>query len=396
MNPIQCSFILFAHIFILSYCQYRISEAHTFNKTYAEKAIANGFWKLLGNASITNGDVVLTEDMKSQSGGIWSLKPVDFPEWVVEIEFQVYSDPQKKSDNFADGLVLWYADSPVTLGKGDVYGYKNTFKGFGIFLDTFNNDHETQQHKYPYVYLIAHYGSVYFDNDHAGANTQEISCVFEFRSSKLTAFIKLQHKNDTLTLWKRRSDENYTKCFSTVINNLPTNCSFGVTASTGYFSDLHKLISFHLIDLTEEKDRIIKNYRASIKVIGLVEFILLILALIHIDVISMKWVTFDVDQYKTWIAYNYVVPICTTLTALVVTEQLLFKDITVHPDNKLRMGFKLSAALSLLAIGIFAVASCRYSKKTRFNFIIEAVICFSLSIFYTIETALQSGIKSLA
>ncbi|KAI0986207.1 hypothetical protein GJ496_003224 [Pomphorhynchus laevis] len=114
------------------------------------------------------------------------------------------------------------------------------------------------------------------------------------------------------------------------------------------------------------------------------------LALIHLNIISMKRTTYEVAPYKAWIAYNYVVPICTTLTAFIVIEQLLFMDMTVHPGNKLRIGFNISAALSLLAIGIFAVASCRYSKKIRFHLILEAMICFCLTIVYAIEAVFRN------
>ncbi|KAI0987685.1 hypothetical protein GJ496_008894, partial [Pomphorhynchus laevis] len=230
------------------YTRIRYCDVHTFGKKSAGMAIANRRWKLVGNAYMTDGDVVLTRDAKAQSGGIWALQPVMFPAWEVEMEFHVNSNGRQL---FGDGLVLWYVDDPNA--RGNVFGYKDYFRGMGLFLDTYNNHNGPHTHTHPYVSLMVNDGSVHYDHDRDGTHTQAAGCEFQFRHSKNTAFIKLQYNNDTLTLWKRMSDSNYAKCFSTEGVNLPTNYFFGVTAATGDLSDEHKLISFRLIELDSEK-----------------------------------------------------------------------------------------------------------------------------------------------
>ena len=95
----------------------------------------------------------LTFDTQSKFGGLWNAVPVDYPDWEMQVNFQVHGTGK---EFFGDGFAIWYVRDPKLTGEifrneetklhrassttsGPVFGYSDYFYGLAIFVDTYAN-----------------------------------------------------------------------------------------------------------------------------------------------------------------------------------------------------------------------------------------------------------------
>ena len=89
-------------------------------------------WKLNGQAAFHENFLRLTNDRQSRRGSLWSTSKMDRDEWSSTLRFRVSGQGRKL---FGDGLGLWFTDKSSYV-EGPLHGTTNSFKGFGIILDT--------------------------------------------------------------------------------------------------------------------------------------------------------------------------------------------------------------------------------------------------------------------
>ena len=89
-------------------------------------------WTLNGQAAFHENFLRLTNDRQSRRGSLWSATKMDRDEWSATLRFRVSGQGKKL---FGDGLGVWFTDKSSYV-EGPLHGTTNTFKGFGIILDT--------------------------------------------------------------------------------------------------------------------------------------------------------------------------------------------------------------------------------------------------------------------
>ena len=89
-------------------------------------------WNLGGTAAFHENFLRLTNDRQSRQGSLWSNVKMDRDEWSATLRFRVSGQGKKL---FGDGIGFWFTDKSA-YAEGSLHGTTNTFKGFGIILDT--------------------------------------------------------------------------------------------------------------------------------------------------------------------------------------------------------------------------------------------------------------------
>lgn len=89
-------------------------------------------WRLGGQASAQENFLRLTNDRQSKRSSVWSETKSVAEEWTATLRFRVSGQGKKL---FGDGLALWYTAHDKHK-DGKLHGFTDTFKGFGIVLDT--------------------------------------------------------------------------------------------------------------------------------------------------------------------------------------------------------------------------------------------------------------------
>ena len=89
-------------------------------------------WTLGGTAAVHENFVRLTNDRQSKRASAWATARLDREEWSATVRFRVSGQGKKL---FGDGLALWFTGHS-THKDGTLHGFTDTFKGFGVVLDT--------------------------------------------------------------------------------------------------------------------------------------------------------------------------------------------------------------------------------------------------------------------
>jgi mannose-binding lectin 2 len=89
-------------------------------------------WALGGTAAVHENFVRLTNDRQSKRASAWATARLDREEWSATVRFRVSGQGKKL---FGDGLALWFTGHS-THKDGTLHGFTDTFKGFGVVLDT--------------------------------------------------------------------------------------------------------------------------------------------------------------------------------------------------------------------------------------------------------------------
>lgn len=115
------------------------------------------------------------------------------------VSFAVHGDSGKL---YGDGIGIWYArDKSIA---GEVFGSVNHFSGLGIFIDTYSNDFKSYAHTFPYIYSMINNGSIKYNNDVDGADTQlggnDAGCELKIRNKEHETQLLIRYVGDTLTV----------------------------------------------------------------------------------------------------------------------------------------------------------------------------------------------------
>lgn len=224
---------------------------HSLAKPYGGTGTGIPYWDFVGSTIVSNKFIRLTADSQSLQGGLWNTIPVQFKDW--EIQFQFKNHGHGK-DLFGDGFAMWYVKERNNLGP--VFGSNDFFTGMAIFLDTYSNHNGPHNHPHPYISAMINNGSLHYDHDKDGTNTELAGCEAPFRNKDYDTFVAVRYQNYKLTVSTDIENKNVWKeCFTSNNVKLPTNYYFGFSAATGELSDNHDIVSVKVYQLDSERNK---------------------------------------------------------------------------------------------------------------------------------------------
>ncbi|KAI3382614.1 hypothetical protein SNEBB_007046 [Seison nebaliae] len=198
-------------------------------------------WDVSGDAIITNRYIRLTSDEKSKNGALWSTTRNRMQNWQIELEYSISGHGKHLS---GDGIAFWY--SPNGQKSGPVFGNEDYFTGLGVFIDTYNNQQQTNV-VFPYLVATINNGSSHYDVGKDGFDTKIGGCelnTIRNRNDYGTTLLIISYYQNTLRI---ETDETVRSgrriCFSRKGVILPKSYYFGVSAATGDLTDNHDIYS---------------------------------------------------------------------------------------------------------------------------------------------------------
>jgi mannose-binding lectin 2 len=103
-------------------------------------------------------------------------------------------------------------------------------------------------------------GSLHYDHDKDGANTELAGCESQFRNKQHDTYVAVRYQNYKLTVSTDIDNKNeWKECFSVDHVKLPTRYYFGFSAATGDLSDNHDIFSVKVYKLDSERRKEIIN-----------------------------------------------------------------------------------------------------------------------------------------
>ncbi|TFK26327.1 hypothetical protein FA15DRAFT_667627 [Coprinopsis marcescibilis] len=214
-------------------------RTHSIYPPYIDQDLQNRWWDFGADAYInTNKHVRLTQNKASQTGWLWSRLALTATNWVIEAEFKIDGQP---THLYGDGMAMWITTERAQTGP--IFGSKDYFNGFAIFLDTYSN--ERHNYGFPRVIGVKLDGSTKYDYHNDGDSQALGSCSAAFRRTKVGTKLKVTYVKDTFLDVKiqYKAWDTWTDCFYIPNVSLPANPFIGFTAMTGEVHDAHDIIS---------------------------------------------------------------------------------------------------------------------------------------------------------
>eukprot|EP00037_Helgoeca_nana_P000448 m.21721 g.21721 ORF g.21721 m.21721 type:complete len:335 (+) comp10528_c0_seq1:314-1318(+) len=223
-----------------------VYSLHSFSHPYSDNGVDVTNWQMFGDTVTTDANVRLTPDRQSKKGAIWNSHPWDPPRddkddpgWEVHLEFNVNG---QGTTLYGDGFAMWYTNGIQQLG--DVFGSTDSFRGLGVFFDTYSN---FKQGHSQYISVMYGDGRTKYDHDHDGGDAKIAGCAVDFRGINMEARI-VYEKNGILRMYTAKPDQPWEECFIVRKVHLPKGYHFGLSAATGDLADNHDVLSFKVSD----------------------------------------------------------------------------------------------------------------------------------------------------
>jgi len=222
---------------------------HSLAKPYGGTGTGIPYWDFVGSTIVTNKFIRLTMDSQSLQGGLWNTFPVEMKDWEIQFQFKNHGNGK---DLFGDGFAMWYTKDRNTLGP--VFGSKDFFHGLAIFMDTYSNHNGPHNHPHPYISAMINNGSLHYDHDKDGTNTEIAGCEAQFRNKDFDTHVAVRYQNYKLIVSTDIENKNeWKECFVSNNIKLPTGYFFGFSAATGELSDNHDILSVKVYELESER-----------------------------------------------------------------------------------------------------------------------------------------------
>ncbi|TDH70885.1 hypothetical protein CCR75_002909 [Bremia lactucae] len=199
-----------------------------------------------GATDVKKNFIRLTPDRQSKRGFIWSQQLIDRNELTTILTFRIHGQGKKW---FGDGIGLWFT-TEARYQNGENHGFTDTYTGFGIVLDTFENVDHKGGHKD--VTLQINDGTKRLTDFH---NEVKSGCDASFRYHTSSATFDPVYSSSRLrvkvkgTAVEVQVDSNnsahWEDCFQATLpfqNDWLRRVSFGITASTGALADNHDIL----------------------------------------------------------------------------------------------------------------------------------------------------------
>jgi mannose-binding lectin 2 len=206
-------------------------------------------WRFGGTAEANENFLRLTPDRQSKRGYVWNSARLDAEKgasWTATLRFRTSGQGKRL---FGDGIAFW-ATAHAAHKDGPLIGFTDTFKGFGIVLDTFVNSEPGHVHKD--VQIVSSDASAPRKLD-----DKPLGCDADFRywegrdDFKVTnhSALRVRFANDAVSVWiDARGSGAWVPCIMDAPVSAPAGWFrdglwLGLTASTGDLADNHDVLS---------------------------------------------------------------------------------------------------------------------------------------------------------
>ncbi len=136
-------------------------------------------------------------------------------------------------------MAFWLTEEKYT--PGDAFGYKENFKGLGIFFDTYQN--KETHHKYPWISAMLGDGTKRYDHHTDGRAHELGGCHRKIVNTEGPVHARVTYINRTLKVETQVDSDKWTTCFTVSHVVLPEKAYMGFTAKTGGLSARHELFA---------------------------------------------------------------------------------------------------------------------------------------------------------
>ena len=231
-------------------------------------------WTYGGDTTLFNDYVQLTPAAPNKVGWIWSQEARKLDQWEVEFDFHVGGAQQRGGGG---GLAFWWT-SEAAVG-GPTYGHTDSFRGLGIFLDTYEPSTTPVEGMVPsggpepYIVAIVNDGTPLGNADEPShglrvgggtlAEKQVAVCFASYRNLPAVAKARVAWVDRSLKLWidldHTGSESHWQACLNTApgdprLDLVPEEGFFGMSASTGVYGDAHVVYSLQPSALSSAAD----------------------------------------------------------------------------------------------------------------------------------------------
>lgn len=223
-------------------------ESFSLHPPYLDDTWTVHMWDFGGDTVVNlEGNIRLTSSYESRSGWLWSKSMLDSDSWEIAFEFKIQT---KKAALSADGLAFWY--TPSTYEVGHAMGFKTTWNGLGIVMDTYDNSN--YGFIFPRISAFINDGTKIYDKDTNGKNIESAGCDENIKDREYPTIARVQYRKGhflSLEFSTEKLDE-WKSCFRLEGISLPDAGYLGFTALTGGLSETHDIVNINVRSLDSE------------------------------------------------------------------------------------------------------------------------------------------------
>lgn len=151
-------------------------------------------------------------------------------------------------------MAFWFSED--RFQPGAAFGYKDNFKGLGVFFDVFENTRHTNP--FPWISLMVGDGMKHYNHDTDGIENSLGGCHKNIVNTKRPVQARVIYNNHMLEVAIKVEEEDWSHCIRLSNVILPKAGYVGFTASTGSMAARHELLA--VTTATLEKDGTPENF----------------------------------------------------------------------------------------------------------------------------------------
>eukprot|EP01061_Rhynchopus_euleeides_P011317 TRINITY_DN20893_c0_g1_i1.p1 TRINITY_DN20893_c0_g1~~TRINITY_DN20893_c0_g1_i1.p1 ORF type:complete len:298 (+),score=123.93 TRINITY_DN20893_c0_g1_i1:61-954(+) len=193
-----------------------------------------------GSTVVTDSAVQLTGLQQGRLGLMNNVHSMRMEHWELKMKFRIHG----KRNPGADGMALWYTEHP---GNTDhpLWGQPVDFKGFGLILDTFDNNNDRTQ---PSITMLANLEGAnrLWDSNDDFRHEAAFQCTHEYRNSLegSPVLLRVLYRFRKLEVFLTLAGGREYFCGQLAQVDLPQGYFFGLAGKTGGHVDTHEVMSF--------------------------------------------------------------------------------------------------------------------------------------------------------
>ena len=124
---------------------------------------------------------------------------------------------------------------------GSAFGYKEDFKGLGVFFDVWKN--HGGDHPHPWISAMVGDGIVRYNHDSDGHGHTIGGCHQNIANTEHPVQVQVSYHKNVLEVMLRLETDDWKTCFRVADVKLPGRGYIGFTASTGQFAARHDILA---------------------------------------------------------------------------------------------------------------------------------------------------------
>eukprot|EP00835_Amoeboradix_gromovi_P001244 NODE_53_length_26956_cov_0.387348.p10 type:complete len:261 gc:universal NODE_53_length_26956_cov_0.387348:6436-7218(+) len=228
---------------------YDYDRSHSLYAPYTELELNSNYWDFGQDAVIfTQSGVRLTPDMQSRRGWLWSKTQIS-GSFEMDMEFKIHG---KNTGLAGDGMALWFVEDKFT--NGEAIGFKSSWNGIGVILDTYNNGRNGDLFRPHYVQAVYNDKTKYYNKDTDGVEMSIGGCPRGLRNKEKSTRLRVVYiENKKFQVFLNEDSwADWKLCFEKDLSDIkmPKELHFGFTAETGGLTDNHDVVGINTNKIT--------------------------------------------------------------------------------------------------------------------------------------------------